>query len=263
MPDRPSTKDARREAAREKSRQMRELEARRKRRNRVLAISAGVVAVVLVIGFVALAITRSGSSTQASATPPGVTADGGIEVGQASAPHTVTIFQDYQCPVCKQYEAAVGPWLDEQVQAGTVKLDYRVLNFLDDRLRQDYSTRAANAAYCVAGQVPNGADFYAFNTAMYLEQPEEGAGGLTDSRLISIAQSAGADVGPCIADRPYEDFVQEKNSAAFDLTDASGAQLVGGTPTVLVDGQLLTGADGATVNAPSQDQLATALGVSA
>ncbi len=116
MPDRPSTKDARREAAREKSRQMRELEARKKRRNRVLAISAGVVAVVLVIGFVALAITRSGGSAAASATPPGVTADGGIEVGQASAPHTVTIFQDYQCPVCKQYEAAVGPWLDEQVQ---------------------------------------------------------------------------------------------------------------------------------------------------
>ncbi|MBF5082999.1 thioredoxin domain-containing protein [Quadrisphaera sp. INWT6] len=174
MPDRPSTKDARREAAREKSRQMRELEARKKRRNRVLAISAGVVAVVLVIGFVALAITRSGGSADASATPPGVTADGGIEVGQASAPHTVTIFQDYQCPVCKQYEAAVGPWLDEQVQAGTVKLDYRPLNFLDQRLRQDYSTRAANAAYCVAGEVPNGADFYKFNTAMYLEQPEEG-----------------------------------------------------------------------------------------
>lgn len=262
MPDRPTSKDARREAAREKSRQMRELEARKKRRNRVLGISAGVVAVVLVIGFVALAISRNGgSSAEASATPPGVTADGGVYVGPESAPHTITIFQDYQCPVCKAYEGTVGTWLDAQVKAGTARLEYRPLNFLDQRFRSDYSTRAANASFCVAGT--QGADFYAFNTAMYLEQPEEGTGGLTDSKLVSIAQSAGADIGSCIASKPYEGFVQKVNDAAFALTDASGAKLVGGTPTVLVDGKLLAGDDGKTVNAPTQAQLATAIGVSA
>ncbi|TNM69463.1 cell wall synthesis protein CwsA [Streptomyces sp. NP160] len=257
MPDRPTTKDARREAAREKARQMREAQARKQRRNRVLAISAAAVALVLVAGAVAFGVSRASGGGEPVAAPPGVTADGGIVLGESSAPHTVTIFQDYQCPVCKAYEAAVGPWLDQQVEAGTTKLEYRPLTFLDGQSSgTKYSTRAANAAYCLAGQ-PD-ADFYAFNTAMYVEQPEEGGTGLTDSRLVSIAQAAGGDIGTCIADGTYDRFAQQQNDAAFELTDAQGQRLVNGTPTVLVDGKLLQNPQG---GAPDQQALATALGV--
>lgn len=256
MPDRPTTKDARREAAREKARQMREAQARAKRRNRVLAISAGAVALVLVIGAVAFGISRAGGGEPA-ATPPGVTADGGVVLGQADAPHTVTIFQDYQCPVCKAYEASIGPWLKQQVDSGATKLEYRPISFLDAQSSgTEYSTRAANAAFCLAGQP--GVDFYAFNTAMYLEQPAEGTDGLTDSRLVSIAQSAGGDIGTCVASRTYDDYVAERTEAAFALTDSSGARTVQGTPTVFVDGQLLQNDQG---GAPDQQALATAIGV--
>ncbi|MEH3077914.1 MAG: thioredoxin domain-containing protein [Quadrisphaera sp.] len=256
MPDRPTTKDARRDAAREKARQMREAQARKQRRNRVLAISAAAVALVLVVGAVAFGISRAGGGEPAAA-PPGVTADGGIVLGKSDAPHTVTIFQDYQCPVCKAYEAAVGPWLDQQVKAGTTKLEYRPLTFLDSQSGgTKYSTRAANAAYCLAGQ--QGADFYEFNTAMYVEQPEEGGTGLTDSKIVSIAKAAGGDVGTCIANGTYDDFAQQMNDAAFKLTDSQGQRLVNGTPTVLVDGKLLQNSQG---GAPGQQELAQAIGV--
>ncbi|PWJ52721.1 Protein-disulfide isomerase [Quadrisphaera granulorum] len=256
MPDRPTTKDARREAAREKARQLREAEARKKRRNRVLAISAAAVALVLVIGVAAIVITRA-TADKPVVQPPGVTGDGGIVLGNASAPHTVTIFEDYQCPACKAYEPTVVPWLDQQVQAGTIKLEFRPLIFLDRRFGGDYSLRAANAAFCLAGQ--SGVDFVKFNEAMYEAQPEEGTGGLTDSKIVSIAQGAGGDIGTCIAAGTYEGFAQKVDAAAFALTDAQGAKVVSGTPTVLVDGKLLTGDGGQGV--PSQQQIAAAVGI--
>lgn len=256
MPDRPTTKDARRDAAREKARQMREAQARKQRRNRVLVISAAAVALVLVIGVVAVVITRA-TSSQPVAQPPGVTADGGIVLGKSDAPHTVTIFEDYQCPACKAYEPTVVPWLDQQVEAGTTKLEFRPLIFLDRNLGGDYSLRAANAAFCLAGQP--GVDFVKFNQAMYAEQPAEGTGGLSDSRLVSIAQAAGGDISSCIAAGTYKGFAEKVDAAAFAMTDAQGQRVVTGTPTVMVDGKVLTGANGQ--GTPTQQQLATAIGV--
>lgn len=256
MPDRPTTKDARRDAAREKARQMREAQARKQRRNRVLAISAAAVALVLVIGAVAFGISRAGGGEPAAA-PAGVTSDGGIIVGNASAPHTVTLFEDYQCPVCKAYEPTVGPWLDQQAKAGTLKIEYRPISFLDQMSNGNrYSTRAANAAFCVAGQ--QGFDFFAYNTAMYQQQPEENGNGLTDNKLIGIAEQAGAKgVSSCIADGTYEGFVKQTTQAA--MAQSGDGPKVKGTPTVFVDGKPLTGASGQ--GAPSQQEIATALGI--
>lgn len=253
-----TTKDARRDAARDRARQMREEVARKQRRRRVVGLSAGVVVLLAVVAVVALVVTSSrAGSASAAATPPGVTASGGIVTGPASAAHTVTIYQDYQCPICKQFDTTTGPWLEQQRAAGTTKIEYRPISILD-RLSggTQYSTRSANAAFCVAGA--QGADFTKFNDEMYAQQPEENGTGLPDSRLVTIAKDAGADVGTCITGSAHDRFVTSTTNTALAATSSGGGGVTG-TPTVLVDGKVLANSQG---GPPSQAQLAQALGVS-
>jgi protein-disulfide isomerase len=244
--DRRPPKDARRDAAREKARAMREAALRKKRRNRILGITSGVVVLLLVAVVVALAV-RGGSSSSTVAVPPGLSADGGIVTGQDTAAHTVAIYQDYQCPICKQFDASVGPWLEQQRDAGTTKIEYRPISILDQQSGgTKYSTRSASAAACMARQ--DDAVFTKFNDAMYAQQPEEGGTGLPSSKVASIAQAAGApgSVVQCIKDNKYEDWVASTTAAAL------GKGGVSGTPTIKVDGKVVDS---------SQAAIAAALGV--
>lgn len=250
--DRRPPKDARRDAAREKARAMREAAARRQRRKRVLAITGGLVAVLLVAVVVALAV-RGSSGSATAATPPGISADGGIVTGQDTAVHTVAIYQDYQCPICKQFDAAVGPWLEQQRDAGVTKIEYRPISILDQQSGgTKYSTRSASAAACMAQT--DDAVFTKWNDAMYAQQPEEGSTGLPTSKVASIAQDAGAPASAvsCIRDDRYEDWVKMVTDTAL------GSGGVTGTPTIEVDGKVLANSSGGPA---SQQQIAAALGV--
>jgi protein-disulfide isomerase len=247
--DRRPPKDQRRDAAREKARAMREAAARKHRRTRALVISAAVVVVLVIAGVVAVAVSRG---SQPVAAPPGVSAGGGIVTGQADAPHTVAIYQDYQCPICKQFDAAVGPWLEQQRTAGTTKIEYRPISILDAQSGGTrYSTRSASAAACMAQQPVD--VFTKWNDLMYSEQPEEGGTGLPSARVAELATQAGApsSVASCIRDDRYEDWV------ATTTRTALGEGGVTGTPTVQVDGKELANSAG---GPPSQEQIAQAIG---
>lgn len=231
--DRRPTKDARRDAAREKARAMREAAARKQRQRRILGISGGIVAALVVIALVALAVTKSGGS--ASAAPKGLVSGYSIVTGQASAPHTVAVYEDYQCPICKQFTSEASSWLEQQRTAGTLRLEYRPISFLDSSSSgNEYSTRSANAAWCVANDAK--ADYSAYNDAMYAQQPAEGANGRSDATLWSIAKKAGAGaaVQKCITGGTYRDFVTKATKNAFDVKKVTG------TPTVYVDGKVIT-----------------------
>ena len=77
-----------------------------------------------------------------------------VSVGEADAPTTITIYEDPQCPVCAQLEAEVADDVAAAVEAGEVRVEYRIVSFLDQASTNDYSSRAANAlvaAYDVSG----------------------------------------------------------------------------------------------------------------
>ena len=70
---------------------------------------------------------------------------------------TVDLYEDFQCPVCARSRRALGSDLPGPRPAqGKIKLNYHVLNFLDDKTGAKNSTPAANGAFCAAdaGQVP-------------------------------------------------------------------------------------------------------------
>jgi protein-disulfide isomerase len=237
-----SSRDQR--AAKVKAQQAAVRKAEARRRNGIIA-GAVVAVLVVVVGVAALVQSGRNSTSDTSATPANFSGTGSTSVvlGQSSAPVTVTVFEDFQCPICQQFETNVGPTLISLREAGTIKVEYRSIAFLDRMSSTEYSTRALNAAACVRDESPDA--FEKFHTALFENQPPENTAGLPDSKLVDLAKGAGApDVASCVKNQRFKDWTVK-------VTDAASKDGVNGTPTVRVNGTDL-------VN-PSAEQLKAAV----
>jgi protein-disulfide isomerase len=198
------------------------------------AVVAAVVVVVAVV--VTIFVQHSRTATAADAAVPKNTVDSGqvVVVGQANAPVTIDLYEDFQCPVCQNFESTTGSTLAGLVSAGTVQLHYHGMAFLDTSANDKYSTRALNAAAAVVNAAGPEA-WQKFHDLLYAHQPPEGGAGLSDDQLISYAKQAGASgsaVESAIRDLTYGDWVKE-------ITDQASKDGVNQTPTVKVDGHQL------------------------
>ena len=235
----PNARRSKRAAARRRIEEKRAAEAaaraRAERRRRSLL--GGVVAglVVLVALVVVVVVQTQGTTTSAgAATPPNTTGGTEIVVGSASAPVTVDLYEDFQCPNCKAFEAESGSTLAQLIAAGTVQAHYHGMAFLDTSANDKYSTRALNAAAAVVAAGGPTA-FQNFHDLLFAHQPAEGGSGLTDAQLVQYATQAGATgstVEQAIKKLTYGDWVKTS-------TDQASKDGVTGTPTVLVAGKKL------------------------
>jgi protein-disulfide isomerase len=231
--------ESKRETARRRIAEKRAAEqrARAQERRRRQAVVGGVVAAVVVVAVVAVIVVQSArTSSSPDAAVPANTVDGAtaFAVGPADAPVTVDVYEDFLCPACRQFEATTGDTLAALAADGTAQVRYHPIAILDRASTDDYSTRALNAA-AVVGDAAGTEAFLAFHDALFAEQPAEGGPGLTDERLGELAAEAGAsgaDVEEAITGLAYEDWTRE-------VTDAASRAGVTGTPTVLVDGEIL------------------------
>lgn len=227
-PRKPS-KSARQADARARARALREQRERAERRKRLGLITAAGIAAAAVVAVVVVAVTAGGDDDVPQAVPASFSEAGGFTTGDADAPVSVSIYQDYQCPFCAEFEAATTDFVDERREAGDIAVTYYPLDLL--RRLGDYSARAASAAVCVAEEAPE--QFSAFNDALFENQPQEGAGGLDDEQIAAVAAGAGVpeDVEGCITSGRYTDWV----TLVTDERD----ERVEGTPTVLVDDEVV------------------------
>ena len=205
------------------------------RRRRFVIVGAVVAVLAIIGGLTWFAISRSDTSGEAVTTSgtPGNTDGYAVVVGDADAPVTMKFYEDPQCPICQQFESAVGPKVEQAIADGKLKVAYHVVSFLDRASANDYSSRAANALYVVADAA--GPEVFAkFHQLLYENQPPENSAGPDDNQLIEWAVQAGADesdVRVGIKDKVYEQFVT-------NATDQMSKDGVNGTPGVFVDGQL-------------------------
>lgn len=227
----------RREAA-ERIRAMQAEQARRERRRRSVIVASVVIVLIAAIVGIGIAVQANRNSAVTGGTavaPSGANASFGIYRGDASAPVTVTVYEDFQCPYCKAFEQQVGPTLLKDIDKGEIRVEYRPIAFLDSASTTKYSTRALETAACA---LDNGgpAVFAKLHDLLYLNQPEEGSAGLSDDQLADLAKQAGADkaaVSQCQAKGTYAKWVAQ-------ATDQSSKDGVNGTPTYLVDGKKVT-----------------------
>lgn len=200
-------------------------------RKRNLAIQIGLTAVVVIFAVALVAyivMTKEDKPGEGEAKSIRVASSNVITAEGSSEPKAVlSLYEDFLCPACGNFEKQFGPTINRLIDSGAVAADYYMVSILD-RQGQGYSTRAANAGYCVADADTEA--FRRFHGALFAQQPAEGVGPFPDnSRLIEIARQAGVtgDVPNCINNGRYEDMVK-------GLAKATG---VNSTPTIRINGQ--------------------------
>jgi protein-disulfide isomerase len=266
------TKNQRREAAREKARQMRDQQKKRERRNKVLLQGGIILGSLAIIAVVALVLVNS---VRPAGPGPENMLSGGIRIGQnfeavptaamepgatptpippvdgegegEDQPIDIQVYLDYFCPFCKQFEDTNREQIAALIEQGAVTYEVHPISFLDRAsLGTRYSSRAANAAACVADKSPN--SFWGFNEAMFTNQPPEQTAGLSNDQIVEIALGvegiqARDDIEECIRDEEFKNWVTEITAYASNFgvpgTDVTTIQ---GTPTVLVNGVQYDGA---------------------
>lgn len=151
-----------------------------------------------------------------------------------SAGPSVDVWEDFQCPYCKHFEAAQGEKLEKLAAAGKITLTYHIVSFLDRPLNNTASSDAANAAFCAADQKY----FVDFHNTIYANQPEKEGAGYTQQQLLDWGKKVGMDgdtystFESCVKSNKYKTDV----TATTATMQSAG---VTGTPSVLVDGKKL------------------------
>ena len=228
-----STRRSESEAASARAAAIRAEQERKERRRRSLVVSGVVVVVLVILLAVGYAVqSRRDDTGTSAAAPAGAVSGLAVPAGKASAPVEVTVYEDFMCPFCGDFEAAGRSAFSEDIAAGKVQFQYHVLNFLDDRSSTNYSTRAANALAVVldtSGQTVA----KRFHDLLFENQPGENSAGLGDGQLVDLAVRAGAkksEVRPGIDSLRFEGWVKK-------VADQASKDEVNSTPTVLVDGR--------------------------
>ncbi|MUL45076.1 DsbA family protein [Mycobacterium sp. CBMA293] len=144
---------------------------------------------------------------------------------------TLTIYEDFLCPICGVFEKTYGPTIAKLVDNGDIAVEYNIVSIIGRGDVKSYSTRAGAMAYCVADE--NKDAFRRFHGALYANQPEETATSFPDNaKLLEYARQSGVPVGPndpltkCVDNSVYSEMVNNM---------ARNAQIQG-TPTIKING---------------------------
>lgn len=202
----------------------------RSKDRRLMGLVAVVLAVLLVgggLGFQAWRTSRSPTVTTSAASPavafaPVTIAPGQpITLGAADAARTVTLYEDFHCPHCADFEEELGPVVTQAQNSGAVKVELYPMAFVDQG-----SSAASNAIACAA-EAGIGQAYYAglfanptlvWSTKQLLE-----LGQLVDPAVSEQFKT-------CVKTKAHADWVTSINETA-------AAKGVTQTPTLLVDGQ--------------------------
>lgn len=198
-----------------------------------LAPAVAVLLLVLVAGgTTTVHVQRLGSADPAADVPQGTVGRFGIPRGAPDALRRVTVFEDFQCPFCRQLEEVLGDTITGYVEDQSIRVVYRPVAFLDTASTTRYSSRATEAAACVQ-DLGGPAAYLAMHGLLFAHQPAEGGAGLSDEQLVRLAGRAGASESAtraCLADDRYVDWV----AAATDHASRQGVTAI---PLMLVDGR--------------------------
>jgi protein-disulfide isomerase len=213
--------------ARERARLAADQAAARKRDQRILLSVVAAFVVVVVAGgilFQGWRTSRSPSATpsaSASASPVAITNGRPIPLGSAAAPVTITLYEDFHCPHCGQFEEQFGPTITQAQVSGAARVELYPMSFIDEG-----SVTAANAMACAAEA--------GFGQAYYLGLFANQNLQWSDPQLIELASKVGGSPSEtfktCVNRRAHADWVTSINAAA----DTNGVQQ---TPTMLINGK--------------------------
>lgn len=203
-----------------------------------------VIGTLIAVALIALALFAvRGKPAPGAGLTPNFNLDGLAFAGQEGAPVSVVVVEDFKCPVCKQFEETVAPELrTKYVDSGQVKMYSLVWPFLAQvvGLPTDDSKLAAQAGLCVYDQRGN-EGFGAYKAILFRAQGDESTVWATKDRLKELAQNVeGLDQSAFATCLDTDATAARVDADEKQATDAN----VSGTPTVFVNGKVVTGSGG-------------------
>ncbi len=203
-------------------------------RRRDLLVRIGLTSIVVLfavvlVGYIVISHDKKTASTAQRAirvtTSKLVTKD-----GSKDPKAVVSFYEDFLCPACGNFERGYGPTVAKMIDSGAIAADYYMTGLLSRPQNDEYSSRAGNAAYCVADESIDA--FRRFHTALYTTQIQPSETGTTfpdNAKLIELAREAGVvgKVPDCIKNNTYTPMVDGLAAAAN----------IHATPTVRINGQ--------------------------
>jgi protein-disulfide isomerase len=152
-----------------------------------------------------------------------------LRAGPANAKVQIVLFEDAQCPYCKQLSAGpIKQVLNDYLPTNEVAVTFRHYAFLNDD-----STKMALAMECAGKQDR----FWPYHDLVFVDAPATAGSEPVDARLARWAASVKLDAAAfaaCMADPATRALI------ATDL-NAGRALRVQGTPTIFVNGKRLVG----------------------
>lgn len=225
--------------AREKLAEERDRQKARDKRRRAVLVSAAVVGVLGLAAVVGVLAANAGDDKKDKDTagpvvvPKGASGEGklSIPLGKDSAKSTLTVWEDFRCPACKQFEDMYRSTINDLAAKGMLKVDYHLATLIDGNMGGSGSLHAANAAACAQ----DAGKFAPYHDELFKNQPPEPDDAFADNaKLIDLAGKVdGLVTAPfkkCVNDGTHNSWVAESH-AAFQKAKLRG------TPTVLLDGK--------------------------
>jgi protein-disulfide isomerase len=154
----------------------------------------------------------------------------GYVLGRATAPVTIDLYEDFQCPACRRWGESIFPTLAaNELASGEAKLVFHNFPFIGPE-----SMIAARAAHAAVRQ----GQFWDLWHALYANQGPENAGTITTVGITDVAAGLGMDRA-----RFSADMASSGAGMAIDASVADAHRLnVDSTPTLVVNGQKMVGA---------------------
>jgi protein-disulfide isomerase len=205
----------------------------------LLAAAALAAVIVVVVLIAVLGTGGNGSGTTTTSAEPATTTSGaapapaedplagipqrGATLGRANAPVTIHVFEDPQCPYCRDWNVQTLPdVVQKYVKTGKVKLVYEGIEIIGPN-----SEAGLRAAYAAGRQNK----LWQMANALYERQGQENSGWLDAATIATAAKTAGTDPKQIVSTAPAASVTNELK-AAFQLAKRYA---VNGTPTFVVE----------------------------
>ena len=212
---------------------------KRARQRRLMTFAAVAVAAAVVLVATLIFLNQEDETSPAPAIAyENLQADGRF-VGDPDAPVDFVVYSDFQCPFCKQFDDEDLPKIiNTFVESGQVRVEWRPMPVISGFAGippdsdENESMQSAEAAMCAADQ---GA-FWPYSEALFAEQGAENSGVFTTDMLKQTAAELELDT------EAFNECLDsgEKEAEILEIREDATARGVNGTPTFLINDQLVS-----------------------
>lgn len=232
-----------------KRQQLREKRQREQTRNRFIAIGAVVIGALFVTIMFILPTLKP---VEVVSITPGTYPQTDMNtMGNPNAPVKLDVWEDFQCPACKNFSENVEALLIQNyIATGKVYYVFHHYPFIDNYSAAKESDQAANASMCAGEQ----GRFWDYKTILFANWDGENLGAFADRKLAAFAESLGLDTdkfNSCFNSNVYKAQIDKDFSSGVD----AGVQ---STPSIFVDGVFVVNPNGENL-VPTYDDIAAAI----